>query len=48
MANSLRILKMGIYNPVTEEGLQNHLNTILFQYCIPLLRINSKDVEYWQ
>lgn len=48
VANCLRILKMGIYNPVTEAGLQNHLNTILFQYCIPLLRINSKDVEYWE
>lgn len=47
IANCLRIIKMGIYNPVTEEGLQSHLNTILFQYCIPLLRINSKDVEYW-
>lgn len=48
IANCLRILKMGIYNPVTEAGLQSHLNTILFQYCVPLLMINSKDEEYWQ
>ena len=48
VSNCLRIIKMGIRNPVTEEGLQSHLNTIIFEYCIPLLKINSKDVEYWQ
>lgn len=48
VATALRTLKMGIKNSLTGKSMSNHFNRILFDYCLPMLRFNSRDVEYWE
>lgn len=44
---ALRTMRLGVLNPATSQSMSAHFNNIMFEYCIPLLRSNSRDVEYW-
>ena len=48
MQFSLRILSQCLNINYCLEKIRPHLETLLFELCLPLLSLNSKDDEYWK